>query len=79
MWCVAAHEPAGRQHLLILRLNLFYSRAQRSRARQYRFPIATRLVFLYGRPETDPSIIPVSVKSAGAFEAFRNTALIVAV
>ena len=44
------------------------------------FPMATRVVNpVYGRPETDPSITPVSVKSAGALEALRNTALIVAV
>jgi hypothetical protein len=38
------------------------------------------LAFLvYGRPETVPSISPVSVKSAGALAALNNTALNVAV
>jgi hypothetical protein len=45
------------------------------------FAIATRIVafLVYGRPETVPSISPVSVKSAGALEALRNTGVIVAV
>ena len=49
-------------------------------AHPYVFPIGTCIGVLdYGRSEILPSISPVSVKSAGAFKALRNTDVIVAV
>ena len=78
MWCMTAHEPAG-QHLLMLRLNLFHSKASDQEHANLAFLSALVWFFVYGCPETVPSISPLSVKSAGALDALRNTALIVAV
>jgi hypothetical protein len=49
-----------------------------ARACTFLFPFVLSIL-VYGRPETDPSITPVSVKSAGALAALRNTAVNVAV
>ena len=93
MCYVAAHQPDGRRTLsvqaditgstlrLILRLDSLHLEAQASRSTRICVSLSPLvLAFLvYGRPETVPSISPVSARSAGALAALRNTALIVAV